>query len=294
MALPTDTGSGSNRILGKLDSYKGDRDHWHTWKFAFKCYIGALSPGMLARLNVVETSATPVQLASLTEDEQGDARQLAFLLSQTLKASALTLLMNVEDQNGFEAWRRLSQREDPTTGSTQVAKLQALLKSTFWDDPIGYVSDLEAFEQRVKLYETGTGELIADALMQALVKEGSPTALWDYLAVQTFASFNHLRECIVTYYASRHSASSSGAVPMDVGGIYGSKGKDKGKGKQKGKTKGKDTKGKSKGGKGHPAQSKTGAPSLSGRTTPAIRRLVQPLRKVRAQGGRVLAEAASE
>ena len=62
-------------------------------------------------------------MISITEAERTDARQLAFLLSQTLQPSALTLLMNVEDQNGLEAWRRLAQREDPLTGFTQVAKL---------------------------------------------------------------------------------------------------------------------------------------------------------------------------
>ena len=113
MALPTEAGSGNARVMGKLDSYKGDRDQWQSWKFAFKCYIGALSPDMLVRLNHIENLPTAVQLSTFDDAERADARQLAFLLSQTLKSSALILLMNVEDQNGFEAWRRLSQREDP-------------------------------------------------------------------------------------------------------------------------------------------------------------------------------------
>ena len=248
MALPTETGAGNARVVGRLDSYKGDRDQWQSWKFAFKSYVGALSPEMLTRLNTIENRQTAVQLATLTDAERADARQLAFLLSQTLKSSALTLLMNVEDQNGFEAWRRLAQREDPSTGFTQVAKLQALLKSTFRDDPVGYVGDLEAFEQRVKVYETGTGEILSDALMQALTKEGAPTTLRDYLAVQTFESFAHLKECVVAYFAARtpatgSTAPASSSAPMEVGGIYGkgSKGKRKGKGKGacKGRCKGK-------------------------------------------------------
>ena len=264
MALPTEAGSGNARVTGKLDSYKGDRDQWQSWKFAFKCYVGALSPEMLVRLNHIENSSTVVQLLALTEAEKADARQFAFLLSQTPKASALILLMNVEDQNGFEAWRRLSQREDPSTGFTQVAKLQALLKSNFRDDPVGYVGDLEAFEQRVKVYETGTGEILSDSLMQALIKEGSPPALRDYLAVQTFTNFAHLKECVVAFFAARSPAAGNsvpgGAAPMEVGGIYGGKKGGKGKTKHKGK-KGKDGN-KGKDGKAH--QTKGGDTQFEG------------------------------
>ena len=148
--------------------------------------------------------------------------------------------MNAGGQNGFEAWRRLAQREDPSTGFTQVAKLQALLKSRFRDDPVGYIGDLEAFEQRVKVYETSTMEVISDSLMQALIKEGSPPVLRDYLAVQTFTGFQHLEECATAFYATRPNAANTttSSSPMEVGGIYGknNKGKGKyGKGKDKGK-----------------------------------------------------------
>ena len=96
---------------------------------------------------------------------------------------------------------------------------------------------MEAFEQRVKVYETSTGEILSDSLMQALIKEGSPSTLRDYLAVQTFASFAHLKECVVAFYAARATAaggpSAGGSTPMEVGGIYGKQ--NKGKGNQKGK-----------------------------------------------------------
>ena len=89
--------------------------------------------------------------------------------------------------------------------------------------------------------------MISDSLMQALIKEGSPPVLRDYLAVQTFTGFQHPKECVTAFSAARPNVAgnaTSSSAPMEVGGIYGNnnkgqgkygKGKDKGKKGKKGK-----------------------------------------------------------
>ena len=39
--------------------------------------------------------------------------------------------MNVENNNGIEAWRQLVRREEPTEGAAQVSQLTRILGTTF-------------------------------------------------------------------------------------------------------------------------------------------------------------------
>ena len=104
------------RVLGKPSKYGGDREQWVSWKFVFKSYIGALDGEMLNEVEACEKLTRPIALGILPEDTQRRSRTMSYILAQTLTAAPLLTLMNAESHNGYEAWRRLVVKEEPTHG----------------------------------------------------------------------------------------------------------------------------------------------------------------------------------
>ena len=131
MTSSSTTGLIDTKLLGKPKQYSGNRSEWASWKFVFRSYIGTISGQLLNRLEQVERLADPVGLNRLTPEEIAESRTLSYILAQTLSGSSLQLLMNVEECNGYEGWRQLVRREEPTAGSAQVGQLAAILKAKF-------------------------------------------------------------------------------------------------------------------------------------------------------------------
>ena len=119
------------RLLAKPQDYSNNRAEWPLFKFTVKTYIGAVDEEMLESFNAAEQTTDIIPLARLSEKKRAHARAIMYILVSCLRGSSLQLAMNVEASNGLETWRLLVKREEPTEGSTQVAQLMAILKTTF-------------------------------------------------------------------------------------------------------------------------------------------------------------------
>ena len=265
------------KLLGRPRGYSGNRQEWSQWKFVFKAYIGALNGEMLRRLEVAEKSGTSMPLGGFSLEEATEARTMSYILAQTLTGSSLQLLMNVEEYNGYEAWRQLVKREEPTAGSAQVSQLTALLKTKFTGKMEYYEDEVMKFESAVLTYERTHTEIFPDTLHQALLKANAPAELRGQVEMQSYATARELREVMSAYVVSQlatkgksavsapQSAGLPGASPgdMEVDYITGKKGGKKGGGK--GGKSGKDQKGKGKAKTdGKTKGAKKGGPSFEG------------------------------
>ena len=119
------------RLLGKPKTYTNHREDWPGFKFVLKSYVGAVSSSIRTKMDAAERSTIPVSLSTMGNETLQEANTLVFILSQVLQGSSLQLLMNVESGNGYEAWRLLSQREEPQSGTARVAQLTGLLRTQF-------------------------------------------------------------------------------------------------------------------------------------------------------------------
>ena len=90
------------------------------------------------KMEAAERSALPLALVDMGDESKQEASTLVFILTQVLAGSSLQLLMNAESGKGFEAWRLLCQREEPSTGTARVAQLTGLLKTTFTGGLMGF------------------------------------------------------------------------------------------------------------------------------------------------------------
>ena len=115
----------------------------------FISYIGALSPAPLARLEHAERQPSALPLSALSDDEKAEAGTLSYILAQALSGSNLQSLMNVGECNGYEGWRHLVHREEPTAGSAQVGQLTSILKARFPSKLEYYDDEVQKFESQV-------------------------------------------------------------------------------------------------------------------------------------------------
>ena len=112
------------KILGKgVKTFGGDLNAqpWRSFKFVWMNYVGAVSPDMRTHLKEVETQPVGTPLANFSPAVRHEAEQIAYMLSQVLEGTALTMIMNIEEGNGFEMWRTLVQYYEPDLGSYSVS-----------------------------------------------------------------------------------------------------------------------------------------------------------------------------
>jgi len=231
------------KLLQKPPKYSNVRSEWPLFKFTFKTYIGAVDEVLLEILTNAEAITVPIAMADISEEHRKLSRTMMYILVSCLAGSALQLAMNVESANGLEAWRLLVRREEPQEGSTQVATLMSILRTTF-QGMAGLVDELEKLDGAVKRYETQYNDMVSDTILQSIMKWNCPEEIKAHVTLQTFGSAKLLKEKLCSYAVTRLVTENSGSSttlqpqqqpqPMDIGAFGGGKGKGKG---QKGKSK---------------------------------------------------------
>ena len=240
------------RVLGKPHAYSNNRVEWPEFQFTLKSYVGAISEAILDMMEKSEAIDSPIKMSTLTEEERQASRTLMYILNGVLTGASKRLLMNTEAHNGIEAYRQLCKREDPSSGSVQVAQLTNILRTKFSGRADLFQEEVEKLEAEVRRYEQTYSEIVGDALLQSILKSNTPANLKQQILLQTFTDYAQLRNTLIEYMTNLTFATGSqdGSAPMDVGAItkgWWSKG-----GKKDGKSKGKhkDQKGKGKDAKG--------------------------------------------
>ena len=233
------------KILPKPDKYSNQKSDWPEFHFSLKTYVGALSDKILQAMKDAETQMNPILLSTLGEEHRQMTRTVMFILSASLQGSSKRLIMNVESHNGLEAWRLLCRREEPSSGAVQVSQLTNILRISFSGKLETFEDEIEKLEANIKRYEGAHQDIIADTLVQAILKQNDPDAIRSQVELQTFQSTSLLKETLIAYTTGKlnsmlnQSSASTGPTPMDVSAF--------GKGYQKGRMKGKKGKGKGKG-----------------------------------------------
>ena len=156
------------------------------------------------------------------------------LISLTEKG-AFTIVDNVQDSNGMEAWRKLSEHYARTNRQKSVMSLVAIMAMTLPDD-----NTLEAkfsqFEVELSRYERATGDDLPESARIGILVAVTTGRLHEHLVLNMNAgtTYDQIRATILNYTKSRKltiKGSRQDLVPMDVDAI------DKGKGKTKGSNK---------------------------------------------------------
>ena len=112
--------------------FVGREEEWPKWKEATEDYVDAVHPGMKQALSLVaqvKSQVTDRLQVNLTEDGWNLRCNLFMLLKRKMSGEARSLVMCVDHQNGYEAWRLLIGRLEPHAGirrMKEIAELMAL------------------------------------------------------------------------------------------------------------------------------------------------------------------------
>ena len=268
--------------IGKPQVFHSEEAKFRPWAKKTESFITSIFPELEPVFEWAVDHEGPISIddvdtAFVDEDTIDDVHdksmQVYSALNQLCDGESWDIVQNSGKNNGFEAWRKLHRRYDPSTGGRKRNLLKAIIGPSRCKDYNELGGALEQWEDLVSRYErkknnAGEYESVSDDIKMAAMESMVPEDLEKHLLMQRarLNSYDLMREEVVSYVESvigskireninlKHKKDPN-AMDVDAlgkgGGKHGysySTGKGKGKDKGgKGKGKGKDSKGKGKG-----------------------------------------------
>ena len=181
---------------------------------------------------------------------------------QVCDGEALTLVINTRDDDGLEAWRRITKRFDPVGPGRKRASLNKIL-SPGASKIHELMLHLETWKDHVQKYESRNKSKLQDDIKASVITEMCPPTLKDhiYLNSSRLSTYAEVLAEITAFAENKSAARDSDA--MDVGYLGGKGGGKGGGGKGGGKS---DRVCYNFGKKGHMAKECYSAPSGKGKS----------------------------
>ena len=161
------------------ENFNGEDIGWRDWSRVFRTWAGRFQRGRVQEIiSSVEArpgdEATVPELDIRLEDwESAELESVAadFYHALTLfcKGKALKIVLTNKEGEGFEAWRALVNKYEPTSTASVVGKLAEIFRTQFDGDLLGA---LTTFERKIMIYEAQSRETISDSLKIGCVIAG--------------------------------------------------------------------------------------------------------------------------
>ena len=266
----------ANKVLKYPEAFgteNADQDAlgWLAWSTSFRNWVTFAEPAYESDLGEIESRLTEVpHIAQMPVVCIERARKLYVILSSLLRGRPLAILRGIDDRNGYECWRQLTNQFSPRTRSRSLAMLSAIMGLPAFTRDRTLREQLMGFERLVAEYEKASGNQLPADVKLSVVLKAIPKTLQSHvhLRMDASTSYDDVKSLVLSYEVSATNWTASriqqelglvnpgkGNCPVSMevdqeGSVAQVKGKDgkgkKGKGKDKGKGKSKDGKGKGK------------------------------------------------
>ena len=231
------------RTLGKPQSFNGRREGWREFRFVFEAFACAAHPQLEQLFRRAETmNDMTIDFLDLDKETAVLSRQLYYMLVMLTTDDAHRMMINIEQGNGVEAWRRMCWEYEPNVRVRHGAVLHGLLRREFGKDANSDLAvEIETFERDVRRWEEQSGKTLdSDIKTSILMGNMANARVRGHLELNAARLDNYtaVRSEILNFAVAKLTWNQEPSVhddPMVIGAV-------KGKGK-KGK-KGKDGKGK--------------------------------------------------
>ena len=264
MADAAQTAAFKNLKLPNPPRFSGTpKENFDEWEKKFRNYMSS----MVNQKFDDELTYTAKQEAEMTKEiiaqfndelEEGEAEgrssMLYYALTSYLEGTAYLIIDQLNDNNGYEAWRRLTKRFLKSKTHSALTTLIAIVNTKFPDDH--FETALTTWEKEIQQFERATGSPLPEHIKTGLLIAGTTGKLHDHLCLTCtdLTDYEAIRQSILNYIKTKTlrvpARRNYDPNAMEVDNVQ--RYRDyKGKGDRKGKTKGKDGKGGKKGkGKG--------------------------------------------
>ena len=226
------------------DKYDGETD-FDRFSKLLRAYMGCQDRDYSDMLHHAETSQTPITQTELNVmndnavtrgREDGEFKvlnsRLYYVLISLTDKGAFTIVDNVEDSNGMEAWRRLCERYARTKRQKSVMSLVAIMGMKLPDDNT-LENKFSQFETELDRYEKATGDELPQTAKIGILVAVTTGRLHEHLVLNMgdYTTYDQIRTVILNYTRSRRitkKPNPNDPVPMEIDGLFG-KGKTKAK-----------------------------------------------------------------
>ena len=127
--MPTET-TFEAKTFGRPKQFDGSESQWRDWSFRFIAYCAVIDSELGRLMLAAQDREEVVDPGALRAEHVGICHNLYYMLAMLLTGSALTEIRHVPQHNGFEAWRRLTNRFEPRSRNRQLGILEAALHPT--------------------------------------------------------------------------------------------------------------------------------------------------------------------
>jgi hypothetical protein len=213
-----------SHAMSKIKSLGNDKSYYESWA---RRIINLIRPHDQATADAMQEKAfdeSPVDEDLLSDDEKAASIEINTLLSLLVEEGSMADDM-VSDANGsgFEAWRLLRQRFDPTQDTVTFGKLEDLMNPDRCKNYEDVVTYIDRWEARIRKLQGDNRKTMDDPnLKKFLVRKIVPQELEAHLkkAGGQFSTWDKVKEEIIRY-CNEHAGTGkkNRAVPMQVDNV---------------------------------------------------------------------------
>ena len=127
--------------LGRPPPFEGEEEKWAEWAFQARAYLSLLGDVVADDLAAAEQVDEEPPMSDMGDRSRVMSRKCFYALTMLVRGPPLGILRQIENANGYEAWRRLVRRFDSNLAGRQHNLLQSVLKprpfganATEWED----------------------------------------------------------------------------------------------------------------------------------------------------------------
>ena len=210
------------RGLGKPGNFTGQQDKWLSWSTKTRNYVLGVFPELRPVLEWAEEKAGEIssddidesfgELADDSDTIPGVADldgQLYTVLTQLTEGEPFDITRNCGEGHGYEAWRRLARRYDPSTGGRKKNLLNQILRVPR-SDLKSLSRDIERWEDQVRNYERRKGAdgsrlQLQDDIKCAALEGMCPESLEQHIQMNShrLLTYSAVRQEVASYLETK-------------------------------------------------------------------------------------------
>ena len=216
MAVLLDT-----RGFAKPSGFSGQDGDWVSLQFTFLSYCGLLDDDYENYLDFVAAHPSQLVQGTFGADQATLSKQLYHMLVMLCsQGRAVTIMMNVERHNGYEAWRRLKQEYEPNLPGRWATMLSSLISPSWTSDGMRWREEFQQWEVDLARYEAQSGTRLPAAVRIAVVQRHAPPEVREAVRESSRIrgdDYAKLKQVALDYVISGLTFTSGGAVSSTGG-----------------------------------------------------------------------------
>jgi hypothetical protein len=183
-------------------------------------------------MNLAAQETDEINFGTLTRDKQMMSIHLQNVLISLTEGPALRIVKRQEQsENGFEAWRQLCLRYDPSTRSKATSIMTTILNWKF--NMQEFESNFNDFEAENEKYDRDQSSAFPDEVKIGVLLSRTSGPLHEHLLLNSDLStpWNQIRTTVINYFQTNKTyknlrnsqssfGSSTGPTPMEIDAIW--------------------------------------------------------------------------